>query len=507
MKRLIYFLIPFFIFGFLGWENKAIPDNQLVLLPVEEDPTISFRIWFKVGSQNDPRGKEGLAYLTSQMLVQGSTLSKSYEKILEELYPMAARYSAQVDKEMVVITGRVHKDNLEQYYQLLKEAIFTPAFDEKDFQRIKSEALNYLEKYLRYADEEELGKAALYEFIFQGTPYQHPNIGYVNSLKSITIQDVKEFYNKYFIRDNVMLGLAGGFDDKFVKEVKEDFAQLPPGEPTPVAPPQAEEIKGFEVLIVQKPTNSTAISMGFPVEILRGDEDFYPLVLVNSWLGEHRNSSSHLYQVIREARGLNYGDYSYIEHFPMGGRRQFPPPNVARRQQIFEIWIRPVESKYGHFAARAAVRELTKLVDHGLSREAFKLTKEFLRKYYLHYAPTLDYKLGYMMDDVFYGISGNYLQLLPQKLADLTLEQVNQTIKKHLQDKNIKIVFVTQDAEGLKKALIEDLSSPITYRTPKSQEILEEDKEIIKFPMKVSPEHIHIIKVSDIFEKPLKELL
>ncbi len=49
---------------------------------------------------------------------------------------------------------------------------------------------------------------------------------------------------------------------------------------------------------------------------MRGDEDFYPLAVANSWLGEHRNSSSHLYQVIREERGLNYGDYSYIEYFP-----------------------------------------------------------------------------------------------------------------------------------------------------------------------------------------------
>ena len=94
--------------------------------------------------------------------------------------------------------------------------------------------------------------------------------------------------------------------------------------------------------------------MGFPIQVLRGSKDWYALAIANSWLGEHRNSSGRLYNVIREARGLNYGDYSYLEHFPNAGQRFLPPQNVARRQQIFEIWIRPVPNETRHFALRAA---------------------------------------------------------------------------------------------------------------------------------------------------------
>ena len=46
---------------------------------------------------------------------------------------------------------------------------------------------------------------------------------------------------------------------------------------------------------------------------------------------------------MRESRGLNYGDYAYIEYFPRGMNRFEPEPNLARHQQIFQIWIRPVE--------------------------------------------------------------------------------------------------------------------------------------------------------------------
>ena len=121
--------------------------------------------------------------------------------------------------------------------------------------------------------------------------------------------------------------------------------------------------------IVEKDAPATAISIGARLNVLRGQPDWYPLALANSWLGEHRNSASHLYQVIREVRGLNYGDYSYIEHFANGGALEFPAPGDPRRQQIFEMWIRPVPHAWGHFALRAALRELKHLVDNGLTEE------------------------------------------------------------------------------------------------------------------------------------------
>ncbi|MDZ7386683.1 MAG: insulinase family protein, partial [candidate division KSB1 bacterium] len=156
---------------------------EVVTLPVPSDPTISIRLWFKVGSQNDPPGKEGLAALTAQMLTDASTRKNSYEQILEKLYPMAAGYEAQVDKEMTVVMGRVHKDNLEDYTALLLEAVLEPAFREDDFARLKSQQLNYLERTLRYQDDEELGKEALSQFIFAGTRYAHPVAGLLESLK------------------------------------------------------------------------------------------------------------------------------------------------------------------------------------------------------------------------------------------------------------------------------------------------------------------------------------
>ena len=58
-------------------------------------------------------------------------------------------------------------------------------------------------------------------------------------------------------------------------------------------------------------------------------------------------------------RGINYGDYAYIEAFPRGMFQFFPDPNVARQRQIFEIWIRPVVPVNAHMTLRIAVHELS----------------------------------------------------------------------------------------------------------------------------------------------------
>ena len=104
-----------------------------IALREPESPFIAFNIWVKVGSQNDPAGKEGLAALAANLLSDGSTTEDSYDAILEKLYPMATGYGYSVDKEMTVFRGRVHEDNLDDYYELFRNHLLFPAFDGGDF--------------------------------------------------------------------------------------------------------------------------------------------------------------------------------------------------------------------------------------------------------------------------------------------------------------------------------------------------------------------------------------
>ena len=494
----LFYLIIFISLLFIQCQNSM--EKNMVLYPAADDPTISFRIWIKAGSQNDPDRKEGLAALTAAMLSEGGTQKHSYKEILNLLYPMAAEIQAQVDKEMTIFSGRIHRDNLAAYSEIFKEVLLLPAFNEQDFIRVKTDRINYIENSLRYANDEELGKAALSEFIFSGTAYEHLTTGRLNDLKGIELEDVKTFYNTYYNRNNVVTGLGGGFSSQFASQLAANLKNLPDGNAAIAPPVEVLKIDGIEVKIVEKEAAATAISFGFPIDVLRGQPDYYALAVANSWLGEHRNSSSHLYGVIREARGLNYGDYSYIEHFPNGGFLQFPPANVARRQQLFEIWIRPVPNQSRFFAFRAALRELQKLVDNGMSEEEFELTRKFLKNYILHYAPTTMMKLGYAIDDRFYNISGSHLEIFKQELDKLTRQQVNEAIKQHLQYQNLKVVFVTSQAAELKEMLINNSPSPIEYPAPKPENILKEDLEISTYPLQIKADNVTILPVQKMFE-------
>ncbi len=484
------------------------PEGTLAL-PEPESPFVAFDIWVKVGSQNDPAGKEGIAALTANLLSDGSTTQDDYDAILEKLYPMAAGYGYNVDKEMTVFTGRIHRDNLDAYYELFRNHLLAPAFKEEDFERVKSQTMNFLERTRRYGRDEELSKELLFSMAYAGTPYEHPEEGYVESVESITLDDIKDFYSQYYLRNNIVVAIGGGYPDGFIAQVREDFNALPEGEVAFVQPPEPRMPQGVEVLIVDKPTDATPISIGFPISLLRGDPDFVGMMAMNSWFGEHRNSFSNLYQVIREARGMNYGDYSYIEAFPLGYTTQVPRVNSSRRHHLFEIWIRPISmTAPGNlhdrtlFATRAALRELTAIVDNGMAEEALATTQQFLRNYSINWGSTISRRLAYAVDDAFYGIGGDgFLESIRPGLSALELDSVNESIGRHLQYDNMYIVLITRDAEAMKDKLLSGVATPITYAGEMSAELMAEDELIASFPIPVTEENITIIGINEVFER------
>ena len=417
--------------------GKASSSMASVLLP-NSSPLVSFRLLFNVGSAADPRGKEGLAALTASMIADGGSRSMSYEQISKAMYPMASGFGSQVDKEMTVFAGTTHVDDLSKYYQIICGMLLDPGFREDDFTRLRADAINFLKESLRGNNDEELGKEALYVEIYSGHKYGHENVGTVEALEKLTIDDVRSFYHANYTRANFVLGLAGGYPKGFEEKVQgEVAARLPEGAQSKLALTQPAKINGLEMEVIQKDTPATAISFGFPISVTRSDPDWPALLLVQSFMGQHRSSNSYLYKRLREIRGLNYGDYAYIEYFPRGMFQFQPDPNLCRLQQIFQVWIRPVEPKNGLFALRAGLYELNKLVKDGMSQENFEATRRFLTKNVNSLTKTQDAQLGYAIDSKYYGIS-TFTDYVRDQLAKLKLEDVNRAVRKHLQAENVE---------------------------------------------------------------------
>jgi zinc protease len=476
------------------------PEVEVSELYQPGSPLIAFRVELKAGSVNDPSGKEGLDALTALTIGEGGTKELTYQQVLDKLYPWAASITPQADKEVTIFIGEVHIDHLEEYYKIFTDLLFNPRFDESDFTRNKDLLVSQLENTLRGTDDENLGKEALNVFMYENHPYRATEVGTVQGLKSITLDDVKSYYRQVYTRDNIKIGIAGGYPKSLIDRIKKDFNKLPSGILNEVKLPEPAQINNLEIMFVEKPARGTAISMGFPLSITRKDKDFYALMLVNSYLGEHRTFNGVLMNRLRGDRGLNYGDYSYIEHWVQEGGSTFQLPNTPRHQQYFSIWIRPVEPEKAHFAIRNALYELNRLVEKGLTEEQFESTRKYLINYSKLWVQTSSRRLGYQMDSEFYGTEF-FIDKIEKELDLLKLADVNNVIKKYLNAANLKIAVVCSDAKSLQEAMFNNAPSPIKYSSPVSQNILDEDKIIEIFPLQINKEKSRIVPVKELFEK------
>jgi zinc protease len=111
-----------------------------------------------------------------------------------------------------------------------------------------------------------------------------------------------------------------------------------------------------------------------------------------------------------------------------------------------------------------------------------------------------DQQLGYALDSKWYGI-GEFTQHMRSALEKLTDEQVNAAIRKHLNAKNVAIVYITKDAQALKQALVTDAFSPITYDAEKPKELLAEDKVIGALKLNIAPDKVRITPIAEVFAK------
>ncbi len=456
---------------------------------------------FNTGAAEDPAGKKGLAALTASMITDGGSATKSIKEIQKAMLPMAAYFSSQLDKEMISMSGRVHREKASEWLDLVLDSLLNPGFREDDFKRLKTQLINAVQTDLKQNNDEELGKEVLYQKLYPGHPYESLNYGHVDDLESLTLDDVKQFYQEQLTQDRLNIGITGNLSDELkemmlarvTNELKAQGAER-------VQIGAAPEFDGRHVTIVEKQTMPTAVSFGFPIEVNRSHPDWVALWLVRSFLGEHRNSNSFLYQRIREARGMNYGDYAYIEYFPRGMFRTQPNANLGRSEQIFQVWLRPLRSNTdAHFATRTAMYELEKLIENGMTEEQFTATKAFLSKYAGLLLKGQDRVLGYHMDSNFYGTK-DFVDLVTDGLNGLTVEKVNAVIKKHLQTEDIQFVFITSDGTDMKDRLVNETTSAMTYNSEKPESLLAEDEVIKDYPLKLEADQVKVVPIDQVFK-------
>lgn len=457
------------------------------------------RVVFRTGSAMDPAGREGVAWLAGQMLAHGGTRRRSYKQILDFLFPRGAAVEVTVDKEMTCFRMECHADHAVEMADLLAEMLCDPGWREEDFLRLREDAVHLLEADLRGENDEELAREALYGLVFEGHPYGHPCAGRVSALRRLAVEDVRRFHTAEYSRGNVWIACAGAHAARVAARLSEAFAVLPAkarssGETAPAA-----TLERHRMLFVKKPAQGVAVSIGFPLEVVRGHEDYPALLVAASALGEHRKSGGRLFASLRQQRGLNYGDYAYIEYFPAPMHLLEPEPNHARKRQIFELWIRPVAPEHAHFATRLALFELERLTEEGLGEEEFEAVRAFLLRHFVLLEEGLSARLGHEIDGLYYG-TGLQSDYLGQRLQSLTPDDVRRAAARHLRPHAMAFAFAGENVEELRRRFLDDAPSPVRYNTPKPERVRLEDEWVARRPVPVEEDDARVVPAREMFE-------
>ncbi len=444
-------------------------------------PLVEIKVMIKAGSAADPEGLEGLASLTGQMLIEGGygdpkkPVTKDALAELTRPWGSGAYPQVNATKEVTVFSMTVPKEVLAAYVrQVLRPMFAQPLFAAAELDRVKAEALQSLRSDLRFEQIELVGLVTLDNVIHDGSSYAYPDIGTEKGLEQVTAEAARRFYATYYKPENIVVGVSSG-DPAVMKQVQEALAgsgKLDAAAFTRRTTTAPQPVTGREVLIVAQPNAiATGIHAGFPLPLTRADKDYWPLYIANIWFGTHRDGFSHLYAVIREERGYNYGDYSYVEHFEGRPSYLFPPPNAPRRFQYFSIWIRPVQHDYAHHIVKALTWELENFVRTGMTAEQCSDAKNKARVLYLSLAETGSRLLGTKLDDEFYGLDAGYLDNYLASVDAVSCAQINAAIRKYLQAENLRYVIITHKDVAPKLADALAASGPAWGKSPADYQI------------------------------------
>lgn len=249
---------------------------KIIQVKKTEIPVVNFRVMVFSGSADDPAGKEGLAYFASSMLKKG-TQSYSREQLEELLDFLSARIDVSVDKQVIVVSGTTLKENLDKFYPVFSEVLLKPTFPQEEIEKQKKEQEDAVNMLVQ--DDAELAKECLQDYIYQNHPFGHPVIGSLSSIKSLTKEDAQNFYNSNFVKDNLVIGLAGDIDENLADKVRKDFSTLKEGK---VVHPEGtvQPLKGRKLLLVEKEgRGQTQFCFGHPVSFTRKDEKVFSLCM------------------------------------------------------------------------------------------------------------------------------------------------------------------------------------------------------------------------------------
>jgi len=399
---------------------------QILWLPDTSLPRTSLQLIIKTGSVYESAPEAGLNSLVAGMLSE-STKKRSALEMAEQLESNAIDFSSKGQADFTFLSVSALNIKKEQMLDFFTESLFEPAFKEADFKRRLSNTLAGIKKI---ADQPaQVADIMMLKNLYTNHAYGRLVSGSPDTLTKFEPSDCSRFYKSYYRPQRAMLAVTGHFDDDFKKQIIKSFLTWEKWEDLGQAlPPQMPPQMGH-VFVNKKDLEQTEIRFAH-LGISRNNPDYLALRLANMPLGG--SFASRLNQKIRDDLGLTYNINSSFDTQWLSGN--FDISTFTRHDKVSEMVVN-VNQVFKEFAEK------------GITGSELSSAKAILIGQFPMALETTDRMAFNALSLWAYGVSFDYLTQFQENVNAITLEQVNQAIKKHFFPENLKITIYSDQSK------------------------------------------------------------
>lgn len=298
-------------FSFPNYEKiKLNETSNLIYSYNDKLPVVQIIFTIKAGSKFVTSEKSGLSQLTSMMLDEGAGPYNALE-LNNKIENLGIRFTISSNDDSIFISVLTLNDNLEEVFQILNYVLTEPHFNEKDFQREKRKLLTSISQ--RKDNPDTLADIGFYHSIFSvNHPYRLSKSGYTESVNNISVDDIKEFYNKHFTKNGLIVSVCGNIGKDFLLRNLNSILNKLNHNNIYVNPTTNFELFNSSIYLINKPdAPQSEIRIGHQDKGVN-NKDIFAKKLSNMILGGQ--FSSRLNLNLREKRGFTYGVSSNFDY-------------------------------------------------------------------------------------------------------------------------------------------------------------------------------------------------
>lgn len=292
-------------------ESEVLRNSFKIIYEHREGDLTSICISFNAGAGAEGKSdKFGVAHAVEHMVYKG-TAKRTEAQINEELSNVFGFQNAMTNYPYAIYYGTLLSEDFEKGIELFSDILINPAFDEKGF----PEEMKVIKEELNEWDEdlEQFCEDKLFLNAFNERRIKYPIIGTHEALNSITLEDIKEFYEENYFPENAVITVVTSLDFNNVKDVVEKyFGQWKSSKNNRIEKKRAYEKLENKTYFDEKSDSKTCkIQAVFPIDELSTYE-IKCLRIFNQYFGEGVNSI--LYDNLRTKNGLVYDVLTRVAH-------------------------------------------------------------------------------------------------------------------------------------------------------------------------------------------------